>query len=86
MSFDNPQNDGKVLRVGDTIVTAIGEKQVTRIVVTPLPSTDVAGEDCGVAVEAVELAHVPAVVDFDTDDGRSGWMYGSQINARRVAA
>jgi phage terminase large subunit-like protein len=87
MAFDNPaMNAGKLLRVGDTIVTPKGEARVARIVVTPRPTTDPAGEDCGVQVDAVELAAVPAVVDYEAPEGAKagGWMYGREVTARRV--
>lgn len=87
MPHDNPQNEGYVLKVEDVIETPRGTKVVAAIILTPTPSTDAAGEIDGVRVAAVELAKVPCVVEYSDPDDLSrceGWLYGSQVTARRV--
>ena len=80
MPYDNPQNAGKVLKVGDILMTRWGESAVARIRVCPLPTTDPGGEASGFDVEEVELADVPVVLDLA--DGH--WLSGREANARRV--
>lgn len=78
--YDNPTEDGKVLKVGEVLATEWGELEIRRIAVCPTPTSDPAGEETGIEVEAVELAHVTAVIDLV--DGH--WLYGIKATRRKV--
>lgn len=80
MPHDNPQNPGKVLRVGDEIETLRGRTTITALTVCPVPTKDPAGEETGIEVEEVEPAFVACVANL----ANGHWMYGREITARVV--
>ena len=76
--YDNPTEKGKRLKVGDTLATRWGELEIERLLVCPTPTSDPAGEETGVEVEVVELAHVTAVVELEGEH----WIYGIEATKR----
>lgn len=80
MVYDNPQNPGKVLRVGDEIETRWGRTTIERLTVCPTPTKDPAGEETGIEVEEVEPMWVACVASL----AGGHWMYGRDITARLV--
>ncbi len=61
---------GRIVKVGDEVLG----NEIRRIVVTPLPKTDPAGETSGVEVESIELGACPCVLDLSS----GGWIYGTE--------
>lgn len=80
MAHDNPQNPGKVLRVGDEIESQWGRTRIAKLTVCPVPTKDPAGEETGIEVEEVEPAWVACTADLDNGH----WTYGRDITARVV--
>lgn len=78
--YDNPQESGKVLRVGDEIVSEWGETTIAKLTVCPVPSKDPAGEETGIEVDEVEPAWVACTADL----ANGHWVYGRAITARKV--